>query len=651
VKTALLVTSDEALRARLSRALGGVSIFTAPTDAEAIETLRLVDIDAVFRDCAHRVDLTDFVTRVKETSPATCIVAIGTSDTGEAQAADFTAPASFTPRELAHAIRHVDERLRLLREIDGLRAQLTRDAPAGAPMPAGGETASLSRLLKGFSRLFAAGFDLPRALEIFLDGIGELLRPARSALLLPDEANRAYRVVAHRGLAPAIARSARLSGTGGLPQWLSEQGRPARLADLTDPEVARDLTLLQGIVAIPLLAQGELVGVLVLGQPVIGAGYPREETETLFDLATHFATALRDIALHHRFQREKEFSEQILERMSSGVVTIGRDHRIGAFNRRAEEILGVRAAEMLSQDLRGLPSPLGDMLFETLSRGQALPRSEVQLALRRLWLDVSTYPLHGAEPAPMGAVVVFEDVTAQKELAARKRQAGEAQLLARVVARIADEVNNPLVSINTFVELLDERYDDPDFRKAFSSVVRRDVRRLVQVFEKLAGLVSEGELHFSIVDAHAVVASVVSAIEPSEEGSAKHLEVLDVSRDSTPQPVRVDVAQTRKALSYLIGFLAHNTPGDQASVSISVGRHGQAEAAESVWILVGSRSASVGTDRLQRLFDPVHMVQENLIDVGPAVSQRLIEAQGGQLRLRQGRHELSFLVALPPAAG
>jgi hypothetical protein len=43
------------------------------------------------------------------------------------------------------------------------------------------------------------------------------------------------------------------------------------------------------------------------------------------------------------------------------------------------------------------------------------------------------------------------------------------------------------------------------------------------------------------------------------------------------------------------------------------------------------------------------MVQESLIDVGPAVSQRLIEAQGGRLRLRQGRHELSFLVALPPA--
>src|SRR5256885_4731938 len=118
------------------------------------------------------------------------------------------------------------------------------------------------------------------------------------------------------------------------------------------------------------------------------------------------------------------------------------------------------------------------MLYETLAHGRALPKSEIQLPLGGLWLEVSTYPIRGDEATPLGAVLVLEDRTAQKELAARKRQAEESQLLARVIARIADEIKNPLVSINTFVELIDERYDDPDFRKLFSSVVRRDVRRL-----------------------------------------------------------------------------------------------------------------------------------------------------------------------------
>jgi len=78
-----------------------------------------------------------------------------------------------------------------------------------------------------------------------------------------------------------------------------------------------------------------------------------------------------------------------------------------------------------------------------------------------------------------------------------------------------------------------------------------------------------------------------------------------------------------------------------------VGRHEEREGSAEVRIMVGSRSATVTPEKLQRLFDPVHMVQESLIDVGPAVAQRLVEALGGQLRLRQTRHELSFLVALP----
>ena len=79
-------------------------------------------------------------------------------------------------------------------------------------------------------------------------------------------------------------------------------------------------------------------------------------------------------------------------------------------------------------------------------------------------------------------------------------------------------------------------------------------------------------------------------------------------------------------------------------MSVSVARHAEREGGEDVRILVGSRTARVPPEKLQRLFDPVQMVQESLIDVGPAVSQRIVEAQGGRLTVRQGRHELSFLV-------
>ena len=651
MNTVLIVTPDDALRTRLLRGLGGFTIFEAPSDSEAVKTLRLVEIDLVLRDSAGPAGaLSTFVSGARDVAPGALVVAVGAAGEEEATA-DFMVPDGFTTRELDTVLRHALDKQRLMREIKMLRSPSTPlpTARAAAADETSWDNAALARVLKAFSRVFAAGFDLRRVLDTFLEAIGDVIRPTRVAVLLPDTDGREFRIAAHRGLAPQIVQSVRLPAAEGLPRWLAAQGRPIALHDVTDPELVRELKLLQGVVATPLLAHGDLVAILVLGQPVFGAGYSRAEIETLFDLVTQLATVIRDIALHQQLEREKEFTERILSHMSSGVVTIGRDQRVGTMNRRAEEILGLSAHAVVRQDLRVLPSPLGDLLFDTLSSGRPMPRTEIQLALRRLWIEVSTYVIRDEESAPLGAVLVFEDLTAQKELAAQKREADQFQLLTRVVARIADEIKNPLVSINTFIELIGERYDDPDFRRHFSSVVRRDVRRLVEVFEKLAALVTEGELNFATVDAFEAVTQLVEAIDLAEGGLGKHLQ-LDVAPASEPFPVKVDATQLRKALSYLIRYLTHNSPNDLAKISLSVGRHAEPDGGHDVRILVGSRTAAVSAEKLERLFDPVQMVQESLIDVGPAVSQRLVEALGGRLGVRQTRHELSFVVSLPPAA-
>ncbi|PYO46120.1 MAG: hypothetical protein DMD84_27030 [Candidatus Rokuibacteriota bacterium] len=651
MNTVLIVTPDDALRTRLLRGLGGFTIFEAPSDSEAVKTLRLVEIDLVLRDSAGPAGaLSTFVSGARDVAPGALVVAVGAAGEEEATA-DFMVPDGFTTRELDTVLRHALDKQRLMREIKMLRSPSTPlpTARAAAADETSWDNAALARVLKAFSRVFAAGFDLRRVLDTFLEAIGDVIRPTRVAVLLPDTDGREFRIAAHRGLAPQIVQSVRLPAAEGLPRWLAAQGRPIALHDVTDPELVRELKLLQGVVATPLLAHGDLVAILVLGQPVFGAGYSRAEIETLFDLVTQLATVIRDIALHQQLEREKEFTERILSHMSSGVVTIGRDQRVGTMNRRAEEILGLSAHAVVRQDLRVLPSPLGDLLFDTLSSGRPMPRTEIQLALRRLWIEVSTYVIRDEESAPLGAVLVFEDLTAQKELAAQKREADQFQLLTRVVARIADEIKNPLVSINTFIELIGERYDDPDFRRHFSSVVRRDVRRLVEVFEKLAALVTEGELNFATVDAFEAVTQLVEAIDLAEGGLGKHLQ-LDVAPASEPFPVKVDATQLRKALSYLIRYLTHNSPNDLAKISLSVGRHAEPDGGHDVRILVGSRTATVSAEKLERLFDPVQMVQESLIDVGPAVSQRLVEQLGGRLGVRQTRHELSFVVSLPPAA-
>ena len=193
--TVLVVASDEALRARLVAALGDHSVFVAQSDTEALKTLRLIDIDVILRGGPSLArGLEAFVARVKEIAPSALTVAIGAMG-DEVEVADFSLSATFTQRELDGALRHVTDKLRLTREITALRSSLAPEGPGTATgLDQPWEGAAFARVLKEFTRAFAAGFDLPRALEMFLDAIGELVRPTRMALLMPSADAQEYRV-------------------------------------------------------------------------------------------------------------------------------------------------------------------------------------------------------------------------------------------------------------------------------------------------------------------------------------------------------------------------------------------------------------------------------------------------------------------------
>jgi nitrogen-specific signal transduction histidine kinase len=676
VRTVLLVSEDEALDAQLLRALPDYSVFTTPSDEEALRTLRLTEVDLILKHVTPPVrDLEGFITKARQLRPSVVTVCIlpteglSQDDEAAAEGADFAVLHPFTTHHLQAVLHQADEKLRLLQEVTALRA-LPRPAGHGqvveeTEFPDEGSSRELNQVAKEFAKALAAGFDLPRVIDLFLDAVSELARPSRSAILLAEDEHRQYRVRASRGLARHVVESVSLSADSGLPLWLMAEGRLIQIEEAqgraTDPaarEIAREMSVLQAVVAIPLASHGDLVGILTLGQRITGGAYGRRETETLFNLASHLAAAIRDIGIHHQLQYQKEFNERILQRMSSGVISIGPEQRVVIMNRRAEEILGMAARDVLNRDLRALPSPLGDLLYETLSRGRSVTRTEIQLALRSLPLEVSTYPVMGEGTAPMGAVLVFEDLTAQRQLALERRAAEQLQLLTRVVARIADEIKNPLVSINAFMELLGERYDDVSFRHHFTAVVGRDVRRLVQMFDKLAALVNEGDYKRDVVDMRAAVeealvemgvaqipATPVDALllTFTDESTQKQV-TLNFSHEGDTFLVKGDRRMLKKAVAYLVWYLLRKTPGQEAKIAVAISH---AAVGEPLRITVASRTAEVKPDELHAIFDPIQVVQESLIDVGPCVSQRILEAQGGHLDVKQGRAEVSFTATLP----
>jgi nitrogen-specific signal transduction histidine kinase len=677
MRAVLLVTTDGSLGPRVLRELTDCSVFAVPGVSEALQTLRTTEMDLVVLDvppAAH--GFPDVLRLARQLSASASIVCLYPADglTPEdwdlVKGGDFLLQKPFTAEDLASVLGQAEEKQGLRLEVAALRARATGAVVRVPPVP----TADLdlavpnpAAVLKELAKPLSAGFDSARVVDIFLDVVGEMVQSSRAALLLASDSEQSFHIATQRGLAPHLAKSVRLVADDGLPLWLAAHGRPVLLSELdaraVEPlarEVARELRLLQAVLAVPLFCRGALVAILAVGQRISGVPYAPREVELLFDLAVQMAATIRHLRLHHQLRREQEYIGRVLSHMSSGVITIDQREKVTVMNRRAEQILGLAASEVVGDDLRRLPSPLGDLLYDSLRTGRTTHRIEVQLAYPKLSLEVSTYPLGGDDPA-LGAALVFEDLSATKRLAAEKRQREQFELLTRLVARLAVDIRRPLVSVQTFMDMFEERYDDAGFRERFARTMKQDAGQLVEMFDKLSALVSDREFTFETIDLRKIVEECLADLD-AETGSDRpdgavvlsffdpasgKRGVASVRGDGDDLIVKCDRAELKKAVTYLLWYLVRKSASETVPLALTIGRGSKGDG--RVQLLVSSAATEIPPDALERLFDLLDAVQSGVVDVGPFVSRRIVEAHSGRLQVTQRRREVCFVMELPLA--
>jgi PAS domain S-box-containing protein len=680
MKALLLVANKRERLAQLQKLLADAyTLFTAESPADALELLQLTKVDVVVGAFeARSPKVAHFFEQVKALQRHCMTIELAPSTPPEGTAeelyvprCDFVVRRPFSREYLRHAIDQALEKQRLIEELASLRGQTSAPPPAVLAKPAGGELslARIGQILRDFAKALSVNSDLPRMLELFLDAIHEFLRPSRLSILVRHPTTREFVIGAHRGLPPQVAESLRLRADEGLARWLMTEARILHRAEVEghphNPaalEIYREMQALRAVASLPLIAGGALVGILNLGERVTGFPYCEDELEILFGLARQVAIGIQDIHLRHEFHYQKTFLENILTHMNSGVIAIDADEKIRMFNHRAGDILGKTMADVLDEDLRSLPSPLGDLLYETLRQGVAYRKHQVMVAAGKRLLEISTHQIFDAQGQVMGSVMVFEDLTAQQQLYEERRRADQLDFLHKVVGRMVHEIKNPLVSIKTFVELLEYQYDDPELREQFFHIVKHNVNVLDSITEKLFSFSSKPSYRFEYGDINAAIYRSTSAIIAGKKFSSRRQKAqTDNAEEFRPTvsnihitcaenlPLfRFDREQFENAISYLLMYLMQNMKKED---TIAINSYLEDDRrSEYIAVTICGRMCRLSPEELQQVFDPFSTEQRTLIDVGPCVARKIIEAHGGTLHVQQAHTgELTFAISLPMA--
>jgi two-component system sensor histidine kinase PilS (NtrC family) len=189
--------------------------------------------------------------------------------------------------------------------------------------------------------------------------------------------------------------------------------------------------------------------------------------------------------------------ENIIQSISSGLITTGLDGRITLVNAAAQKLL-----ELPAEGLAG--EPVQEFFVDPLPsvespQAHAEVRCDVPKRFRKTF-RVRVAALHVPECADPGFVYVFDDLTEIRRLEREVRMQDRLAAVGRLAAAIAHEIRNPLTSIAGSVSMLSSAPEMSEEHRRLLDIVTRESQRLNGIITDFLAYSRPKQYHFDRVN-------------------------------------------------------------------------------------------------------------------------------------------------------
>ena len=359
----------------------------------------------------------------------------------------------------------------------------------------------------------------------------------------------------------------------------------------------------------------------------------------------------------HKLRRDNrsllEFLEQVVTNMSASLIVADRDGRLRAINPPALATAGLESSD--APEGASLAKVLGDdvakafLVSSERVNGQTIPR-EITLRRKdgtRIGVGFTSTPMMGADGSQTGSIITFRDMSELKRAHEEERRRDRLAALGEMSARIAHEVRNPLVSIDSVVRLLDEEVGPNASAKKDLETISREVRRLHTIVSEILEFARPRKSTRSPGDIGAVLRSVVAQV--TEQFKGREVK-LDVDVPETLPSVGLDQDRIRQVLLNLLLNALDATPGG-GRVRVRAAALPNGADAGGVSISVEDTGPGIPEDVLPRLFTPFFSTKTRGTGLGLAVSRAIVEEHRGTIALRNRDEGGACAEILLPKAG
>jgi two-component system, NtrC family, sensor histidine kinase HydH len=342
--------------------------------------------------------------------------------------------------------------------------------------------------------------------------------------------------------------------------------------------------------------------------------------------------------------RMKTYTENVVESMADGLISMDRDGRIVTLNRQAVEILG-SGREVLEG--RRITDVLGEGVGEILSaaEGQAFVRDrEMEIRRKpdgRIPLSLSAAPLRDEKGREMGSVLLIKDLREIRDLQGKVRRSERLASLGRLAAGVAHEIRNPLSSIRGFAQYFVKRFHGQTEEEGYATVMVKEVDRLNRVITELLDFAGPKEPRREPYSLENIADHALKLLAP--DLAARKVEVFKEYEPGLPA-ISVDRDQILQVFLNLLLNAFESMEGG-GEIRITLRRCGPPPAVEAA---IADTGVGIPADDLEKVFEPFFSRKRKGTGLGLAIVHQIIENHRGDIRVESGPGKgTTFRINLP----
>lgn len=343
-----------------------------------------------------------------------------------------------------------------------------------------------------------------------------------------------------------------------------------------------------------------------------------------------------------KMQEAKQFNEDVLRSLTTGVLVMGKDGLVLNQNESAMRLLDPDLTEVGSD--KPFMTLLQEHLTGLLDKSNRIDRVYVLKTLQSIekrYYAISVAQLINSSGEMIGAIFSFADISERKRLEMRMERVNRMAYVGQLASGLAHEIRNPLAGMKTSIQVLKRRLvrEEEDRNGLLFDNVVYEIDRMNKLVSELLDFAKPHRPDLRRLNLIPVVERTLSLVATvAEERMIK----LAFESEEGSVEIMADENQTEQVLLNVITN-AINASSEEDTIKLRLMSHqdasGTADAGSGilgsfrVHFVVEDEGMGIADYNLEKVFDPFFTTHASGTGLGLSVVQKLMTDMGGEIEL------------------